>query len=73
MSEFKTRKAYIVDCCRTATGKRNGALSQWHSADLGAKVVDELLDRTGLTGDLVDDGVFVCVCVCVCVCVSVCV
>jgi hypothetical protein len=30
--------AYIVDCVRTAGGKRNGALSGWHAADLGAQV-----------------------------------
>jgi len=40
--------AYIVDGCRTAGGKKNGALSEWHPADLGAAVIDELVKRTGI-------------------------
>ena len=35
--------AYIVSAVRTAGGKKNGSLSQWHPADLGAKVLDELV------------------------------
>jgi len=31
-------KAYIVEAVRTAGGKRDGKLSLWHPADLGAKV-----------------------------------
>ena len=53
--------AYIVDGVRTAGGRRNGALSQWHSADLGAVVVDELVRRNGLTPSLVDDVIWGCV------------
>ena len=33
--------AYIVSAVRTAGGKKNGSLSLWHPADLGAKVLDE--------------------------------
>ena len=32
-------KAYIVEAVRTAGGKRDGRLSLWHPADLGAKVL----------------------------------
>lgn len=53
--------AYIVDCCRTAGGKKNGALSEIHPADLGAIVVDELVKRTGIKGAEVDDVVCGCV------------
>lgn len=53
--------AYIVDCIRTAAGKRNGAISHWHPADLGATVIDALLDRTGIDGALVEDVIFGCV------------
>ena len=35
-------KAFIVEAVRTAGGKRDGRLSLWHPADLGAKVLDEI-------------------------------
>ena len=38
-------KAYIVEAVRTAGGKRDGRVSLWHPADLGAKVLDELATR----------------------------
>jgi acetyl-CoA acetyltransferase family protein len=53
--------AYIVDCVRTAGGKRNGALSKVHPIDLGAHVVNALLDRNKVDGNLVDDVIFGCV------------
>lgn len=53
--------AYIVDGVRTAGGKRNGALSQWHSADLGALVVDALVERTKVPAAEIDDVIWGCV------------
>lgn len=53
--------AYIVDCVRTAGGKKNGALSKWHPADLGAQVINALLERNKIDGVLIDDVVFGCV------------
>jgi acetyl-CoA C-acetyltransferase len=50
-----------VAAVRTATGRRNGRLSRVHPIDLGAAVVDELLDRTGVPNDAVDDVIFGCV------------
>ena len=38
-----SNNAYIVSAVRTAGGKKNGRLSAWHPADLGAKVLDELV------------------------------
>src|SRR5690242_13650737 len=38
-------EAYIVDAVRTPVGRKKGALSQVHSADLGAHVVTALFDR----------------------------
>ena len=38
-------KAFIVEAVRTAGGKRDGRLSLWHPADLGAKVLDEIVSR----------------------------
>ena len=54
-------KAYIVEAVRTAGGKRDGRLSLWHPADLGAKVLDELVTRLDRDPVLVDDVVFGCV------------
>lgn len=53
--------AYIVEAVRTAGGRRNGKLSKWHPADLGAQVVDELVRRTKINGAQVDDVIFGCV------------
>jgi acetyl-CoA C-acetyltransferase/acetyl-CoA acyltransferase len=51
-------EAYIVEAVRTATGKKKGRLSNVHPVDLGAVVVDELIDRTGIDTDAVDDVIF---------------
>ena len=54
-------EAYIVGAVRTACGRRNGRLSGVHPIDLGAAVVDELLDRSALPSNAVDDVIFGCV------------
>ena len=46
---------------RTAGGKKNGALRDWHAADLGAVVCDELVARTGIDGAAIDDVICGCV------------
>jgi acetyl-CoA C-acetyltransferase len=53
--------AYIVDAVRTPVGRRGGGLAAAHPADLGAHVIRELLTRTGLDPQAVDDVVFGCV------------
>ena len=53
--------AYIVSDVRTAGGKKNGRLSKWHPADLGAQVLDELVRDTGIDPADVDDVIFGCV------------
>ncbi|GAB5499319.1 MAG: acetyl-CoA C-acetyltransferase [Pseudohongiellaceae bacterium] len=50
--------AYIVGAVRTATGRKKGRLSRVHPVDMGAMVVDALVDRTGIPVDQVDDVVF---------------
>ena len=55
-----SNNAYIVSAVRTAGGKKNGRLSAWHPADLGAKVLDELVYRSGIKPDLIDDVIFGC-------------
>lgn len=54
------RDAVIVDAVRTAVGKRNGSLSQLHSASLSAHVLNALVARTGLDPALVDDVIWGC-------------
>ncbi len=54
-------EAYLVDAVRTPVGKRGGALSGVHPADLGATVVEALLARTGADPDAIDDVVWGCV------------
>mmetsp|Transcript_14850 Transcript_14850/g.29292 ORF Transcript_14850/g.29292 Transcript_14850/m.29292 type:complete len:417 (-) Transcript_14850:109-1359(-) len=61
MDEFKPFGAYIVSACRTAGGKRNGRLSGYHPADLGATVCDALIQRTGVDAGKVEDVIFGCV------------
>ena len=56
-----SNKAYIVEAIRTAGGKRDGKLSLWHPADLGATVLDELVQRLDMDPSLVDDVIFGCV------------
>ena len=51
-------QAYIVGGVRTATGRKRGRLSRVHPVDLGAMVVDELIERTSIPEDRVDDLVF---------------
>ncbi|QNM82269.1 acetyl-CoA C-acetyltransferase [Sphingomonas sabuli] len=53
--------AYIVDAVRTAGGRRDGALKDVHPADLGAAVLDALVDRTGIDPAAIDDVIAGCV------------
>ncbi len=54
-------EAYIVAALRTAGGRRGGALSGWHPADLGARVINALVQRTDCDPALVEDVIFGCV------------
>lgn len=53
--------AVICGAVRTPVGRRKGALANVHPTDLGASVVEQLLERTGLDAQLVDDLIFGCV------------
>ncbi len=55
------RETVIVEAVRTPVGKRNGGLSDMHAADLSAVVLNELVERTGIDPDVVDDVVWGCV------------
>jgi acetyl-CoA C-acetyltransferase len=54
-------EAYIVAAARTAGGKKGGKLKDWHPVDLGAKVIDSLLDRSGVDPARVEDVICGCV------------
>ena len=53
--------AYIVEALRTAGGRRDGALKDWHPVDLGAAVLDSLVARTGIDPAAVEDVIVGCV------------
>ena len=55
------RETVIVGAVRTPVGKRNGGLAEQHAADLSALVLNELVERTGVAPDVVDDVVWGCV------------
>ncbi|WP_168454917.1 acetyl-CoA C-acetyltransferase [Sphingopyxis microcysteis] len=55
-------EAYIVDAVRTAGGKRNGKLANWHPADLAAEMFNALIDRNAsLDPKAIDDVILGCV------------
>jgi acetyl-CoA C-acetyltransferase len=54
-------EAYIVAAVRTAGGRKGGRVKDWHPADLGGKVLDAVVDRTGADPALIEDVIFGCV------------
>jgi len=56
-----TREAVIVDCARSAFGKRKGALADWHPTDLLGLVLRTLVERNDLDPARIDDVVGGCV------------
>jgi acetyl-CoA C-acetyltransferase len=54
-------EAFIIDVVRTAGGRRGGRLSGWHPVDLGAAILDALVDRTGIDPAAVEDVIMGCV------------
>jgi len=54
-------EAYIVEALRTAGGRRKGALAGVHPADIGAAVLDALVERSGIDPAAVEDVIVGCV------------
>jgi acetyl-CoA C-acetyltransferase len=55
-------EAYIVDAVRTAGGKRKGALTDWHPADMAGEVLNALCDRnSSLDPAAIEDVIMGCV------------
>lgn len=55
------REAVIVEAVRTAIGRRNGRLKDWHPVDLLAQTLSALVQRTGIDPALVEDVIVGCV------------
>jgi acetyl-CoA C-acetyltransferase len=54
-------EAYIVAAARTAGGRKGGRLAGWHPADLAAKMLDSLVERSGAAPDQIEDVIMGCV------------
>ncbi|MEB2318853.1 MAG: acetyl-CoA C-acetyltransferase [Pseudomonadota bacterium] len=54
-------EAFIVAAARTAGGRKGGRLAGWHPADLAARVLDALVDRSGADPALIEDVIMGCV------------
>ncbi|MFT4256891.1 MAG: acetyl-CoA C-acetyltransferase [Pseudoxanthomonas sp.] len=54
-------EAYIVATARTAGGRRNGRLSGTHPADLAGRIVDALIERSGVDPAAIEDVILGCV------------
>jgi acetyl-CoA C-acetyltransferase len=54
-------QAYIVAAVRSAGGRKGGKLAGWHPADLAARVLDALVERSGADPALVEDVILGCV------------
>jgi acetyl-CoA acyltransferase len=53
--------AVIVDAVRTAGGKRNGKLRNWHAVDLASEALRALQERNGFDPAVIDDVICGCV------------
>lgn len=54
-------EAYIVGAVRTPVGTKKGALAGVHPSDLGAHVLKELVERTSVDAEAVEDVIMGCV------------
>jgi acetyl-CoA C-acetyltransferase len=59
--EVVVSQAYIVGAVRTPVGRRNGGLASVHPVDLGAHVLAEVVNRTGIDPAAVEDVIMGCV------------
>jgi acetyl-CoA C-acetyltransferase len=54
-------EAYIVEAVRTAGGRRKGALADWHPADMGAEILNAIVERSGIDPSVIEDVILGCV------------
>ncbi|WP_333890698.1 thiolase family protein [Mycolicibacterium gadium] len=57
---MNTREAVIVGAVRTPVGRRGGALSRWHPADLLGHTLRYLVEHTGIDAAAIDDVIAGC-------------
>jgi acetyl-CoA acyltransferase len=55
------REAVIVEAVRSPIGKRNGSLKELHPVDLLAEVLREVVSRSGVDPELIEDNMTGCV------------
>jgi acetyl-CoA acetyltransferase family protein len=55
------REAVIVEAVRSPIGKRNGSLKELHPVDLLAEVLKEVVSRSGVDPELIEDNITGCV------------
>jgi acetyl-CoA acyltransferase len=55
------REAVIVEAVRTPIGKRNGSLKELHPVDMLAEVLKEVVARSGVDPELIEDNITGCV------------
>ena len=55
------REVVIVEAVRSPQGRRNGVLSTVRPDDLAAKVLKELVNRAGISPDIIEDVIMGCV------------
>ena len=51
-------EAYIVDALRSPTGRRKGGLAHFHAAELGAHVINAIVERNAIPAEDYDDVIF---------------
>ena len=54
-------EAFLLGAVRTAGARKGGRLAGWHAVDLAARVLDELVARTGVDPAAIDDVIMGCV------------
>ncbi len=55
------QSAYVMAALRTAGGRKNGRLKDWHPVDLAATVLDNVVARAGVDAGAVEDVILGCV------------
>ncbi|APC47081.1 acetyl-CoA acetyltransferase [Virgibacillus halodenitrificans] len=55
------REVVIIEGCRTGVGKRKGLFANYRSDELAAIVLEELVHRSGVSKELVEDVILGCV------------
>lgn len=58
---MRMREVVIIDGVRTPVGRRKGLLSSVRPDELASKVLEELVNRVGISKDLVEDVILGCV------------